>query len=103
MCGSGASGNFGMVQTALDDPSDPHDHLTGAGNTLSTAAALVIQINAGTPAFFRLPTDGTNGHTHVITFTADEYATLRSGGMVTKMTGLDDSGHQHTYAIECIP
>jgi len=103
MCTSGASGSFGITQTAFNGLSDPHDHLTGTGNALSTAAELVVQINAGTPAFFALPRDGADNHSHVITFTPEEYATLRNGGTVTKTHGVDDRDHTHTYVIECTP
>jgi hypothetical protein len=99
MCENGA---FGITQTAATPDTVTHDHLTGAGNTLSTATTLVMQINAGTPLSFMLPSDGAPDHVHVLTFTAQDYMTLRSGGMVSKMTGLDDSGHRHTYAIECM-
>jgi hypothetical protein len=100
MCTAGNGGNFGIVQTMAGPGTITHNHLTGPGGTLTTAVQLVAQINAGTPPSFQLPSEA--DHIHVITFTMAEYTTLRNGGSITKITGLDDTGHRHTYRIDCM-
>jgi hypothetical protein len=40
------------------------------------------------------------GHTHMITLTAANLATLRGGGMVDILS-TNNSAHTHTYRIRC--
>jgi hypothetical protein len=47
-----------------------------------------------------LTTSSTASHTHMITLTPANLATLRGGGMV-EILSTNNSSHTHTYRISC--
>lgn len=82
-----------------------HTHLPINGTSRTT---LLGMINSGAPLVFTLPTDGSNPHTHTLTFTAQQLTTLRNGGALTMNVTSSTGGptgnmHTHTYALECAP
>ncbi len=100
MCTTGNLG-FELLSSA---PMQQHDHLPIAGMNRTTFLAMV---NTGMPLTFTLPQDGTNTHTHTLTFMAGQLTTLRNGGTIasitTAMGGPAGNMHTHTYSIECGP
>jgi hypothetical protein len=45
-----------------------------------------------------------NGHTHLITFTADDFVKLRAGTMAIEISGPPEgsaTGHMHTVTVVC--
>ena len=81
-----------------------HDHLPIQG---MDRMAILGMINTGAPLVFDLPDDGTNTHSHTLTFTAAQLTTLRNGGTIAMITssmgGPAMNMHTHTYSIECAP
>jgi hypothetical protein len=82
-----------------------HDHVPINGTARMT---LLGMINTGAPLVFTLPSDGSNPHTHTLTFTANQLTILRNGGalamnVTSSMGGPAGNMHTHTYAIDCEP
>ena len=60
-----------------------------------------VTLNATTSQTLTTSSAGsTPGHTHMITLTAANLATLRGGGMVDVLS-TNTSSHTHTYRISC--
>ena len=110
--GTGGEGGSTGAMCATDDLSftetstgQAHDHLPVQGAARTT---LLNMINTGAPLTFTMPEDGTNPHTHTLTFTAPQLTTLRNGGAlamdITSSTdGPGGNMHTHSYEIECEP
>jgi hypothetical protein len=86
-------------------PMQAHDHLPIMGAARTT---LLGMINTGAPLTFTLPMDGSNPHSHALTFTAQQLTVLRNGGtlamnVTSAMGGPTGNMHTHTYALECAP
>ena len=94
-----SSQSIGVTMTS----SEAHDHMSGALPSFPNIDSLVNWINGGAPLVFNLPQEA--AHTHTITFTPAEYATLRAGGSVPgKTTSVNGSpAHTHVYTFECAP
>lgn len=89
-----------MTQTA--STATLHDHLSAAENT---ALRSYINDDSRGPTF-TLVELGPNGHTHTITLSPADIATLRGGGTVTGITtsaamNPASPAHTHTYTIAC--
>ncbi|HEX6271816.1 MAG TPA: hypothetical protein VFZ53_02195 [Polyangiaceae bacterium] len=87
------------------NPMQAHDHLPLAGAARMT---LLGMINTGSPLTLTMPSDGSNPHTHTLTFTAQQLTVLRNGGalqmnVTTAMGGPAENMHTHAYALECQP
>jgi hypothetical protein len=106
--GEGGSTEQTCANNALSfdelDPMQAHDHLPVLGMDRTT---FVTMVNAGTPLVFTMPEEGTNPHTHTLTFTAGQLTTLRNGGTIASITssmgGPAANMHTHSYTIECGP
>jgi hypothetical protein len=57
-------------------------------------------LNATTPQTLITSSAGVPAHTHMVTLTADNLATLRGGGMVDVLSAVSGA-HTHTYRISC--
>jgi hypothetical protein len=105
--GSGGGTSANCVGLTFEQTNDwPHDHIPAdmaARNTF--LEALAAHINGATATMpFNVPTEGMGmGHTHAITFTAQEIATLKGGGTVTKFKGMDADAiaDEHEWEISC--
>jgi len=108
--GMGGEGGSGDAMCATGDLSfmemsmQAHDHLPINGMARTTILGM---INTGMPLVFNLPDDGTNTHSHTLTFTAAQLTTLRNGGTIAMITsgmgGPAMNMHTHTYSISCAP
>jgi hypothetical protein len=96
-----ATGDLSFMEL---DSMQAHDHLPIAGMARMTFLGM---INTGMPLVFNLPDDGTNSHSHTLTFTGAQLTTLRNGGTIAMITsgmgGPAANMHTHTYSIECEP
>jgi hypothetical protein len=78
-----------LVQTSMES----HDHLP------LTTPITAAQLNAGSPNEYALALE--QNHTHTLTFTEADFATLRAGMILSKRSSTM-MGHTHTYSIKCV-
>jgi hypothetical protein len=107
--GAGGAGGAGSVacETLIQTSAQglDHDHIPNDATAKATLfAAFEAQVHGATPKMaFTLFTE--LNHTHTITLTDGEVATLLSGGTVTGNVSsipvgtVDPQGHKHTYTI----
>jgi hypothetical protein len=89
---NGCGGGSGSSLTAstlpltdkLGDITDNHLHV-----------ALITAAELGTGGTLDLDIKGTAGHTHMVSLTAEEMATIRKGGRIAKVS----SGKSHTHTV----
>ena len=58
-------------------------------------------LNATTDQTFTTSPGGTDGHTHMITLTVANLATIKAGGSVPMVPSTMTDGHVHNYAVSC--
>jgi hypothetical protein len=78
-----------VAVAATDSNLHTHTVMVGAATLDATPPQTLVTSSAGVPA-----------HTHMVTLTADNLATLRGGGMVDALSTLAGT-HTHTYRISC--
>lgn len=82
------TGDVTGISTGTDHP-DMHEH---------AFKLTLAEIEAGVQVELLLEPAGGGNHTHSVTITADDLATLRDGGTVEKTSG---GGHIHQVTLTC--
>lgn len=100
--GGGMCGTANIAHTACSSGCQ-HTHVEDAVKAM-LVMNLKAHINGAMATMaFTLPSAGPNGgHTHTLTFTAQQITTLKGGGMVTGVVSSNDGNHTHTYTVSCV-
>ena len=100
--GSGGSGAGGSTTTGLAcaDPLPETQNPDQTGHT-HTVTVPEATLNATTDQTFTTSPGGTDAHTHMITLTVANLATIKAGGSVPTVPSTVTDSHMHTYAVSC--
>jgi len=100
--GGAAGGTGGSTTTGLAC-ADPLPETQNPDQTGHTHTVMVPEatLNATTDQTFTTSPGGTDAHTHMITLTAANLATIKAGGSVASVPSTVTDSHMHTYAVSC--
>lgn len=109
--GGSSSGSTGEPQDGSSSGSGPGDSTTGSASACEGMVVAAISNNHGHTLEIPLAdieagievtydASGDSGHCHEVILTAEDFATLRDGGVVTKYSC---NGGDHQYVLSCAP
>jgi hypothetical protein len=91
----GGAGTGGGNTNACEDGAPSDTISSNHGHTLTVTQA---DVAAGTLKTYDI--QGSSGHTHSVTVSVGNFATLRAGGTV-QLTSSNGGGHSHNVTITC--